>query len=153
MGFSRQEYWGGLPGPMPGDLLDPGIDPTCNFCDSCLGRWIFTTASLGNPSLYSLLFFLLIHGPGHACNTKIPMLILPSSWEEHYQQFLSALSAIQFINLYLYTHTHTHTMYIMCMCVCVYTHSWPLNNKGLGYWPSYLKIWVQLTFHWSYIDV
>ena len=27
MGFSRQEYWSGLPFPSPGDLLDPGIKP------------------------------------------------------------------------------------------------------------------------------
>ena len=27
MGFSRQEYWGGLPCPPPGDLPDPGIKP------------------------------------------------------------------------------------------------------------------------------
>ena len=27
MGFSRQEYWGGLPFPSPGDLPDPGIEP------------------------------------------------------------------------------------------------------------------------------
>ena len=26
-GFPRQEYWGGLPFPSPGDLLDPGIEP------------------------------------------------------------------------------------------------------------------------------
>jgi len=25
MGFSRQEYWSGLPFPFPGDLPDPGI--------------------------------------------------------------------------------------------------------------------------------
>ena len=25
MGFSRQEYWSGLPGPPPGDLSDPEI--------------------------------------------------------------------------------------------------------------------------------
>ena len=28
MGFSRQEYWTGLPFPPPGDLPDPGIEPT-----------------------------------------------------------------------------------------------------------------------------
>ena len=28
MRFSRQEYWCGLPFPPPGDLLDPGIEPT-----------------------------------------------------------------------------------------------------------------------------
>ena len=27
MGFSRQEYWIGLPVPSPGDLPDPGIEP------------------------------------------------------------------------------------------------------------------------------
>ena len=27
MEFSRQEYWGGLPLPSPGDLPDPGIKP------------------------------------------------------------------------------------------------------------------------------
>ena len=29
MGFSRQEYWSGLPFPSLGDLPDPGIQPTC----------------------------------------------------------------------------------------------------------------------------
>ena len=28
MGFPRQEHWSGLPCPPPGDLLDPGIEPT-----------------------------------------------------------------------------------------------------------------------------
>ena len=27
MGFSRQEYWNGLPFPYPGDLPNPGIEP------------------------------------------------------------------------------------------------------------------------------
>ena len=27
MGFSRQEYWNGLPFPSPGDLPNPGIEP------------------------------------------------------------------------------------------------------------------------------
>ena len=25
--FTRQEYWGGLPFPSPGELPDPGIEP------------------------------------------------------------------------------------------------------------------------------
>ena len=35
MGFSRQEYWGGLPFPSPGDLPDPGI--TVGHCIALLG--------------------------------------------------------------------------------------------------------------------
>ena len=27
LGFSRQEYWSGLPFPSPGDIPDPGIKP------------------------------------------------------------------------------------------------------------------------------
>ena len=27
MGFSRQEYWSGLPFPSPGDLPNPGVEP------------------------------------------------------------------------------------------------------------------------------
>ena len=27
MGFSRQEYWSGLPFPSPGDLPSPGVEP------------------------------------------------------------------------------------------------------------------------------
>ena len=28
MGFSRKEYWSGLPFPSPGNLPDPGIKPS-----------------------------------------------------------------------------------------------------------------------------
>ena len=28
VGFSRQEYWSGLPFPSPGEFPDPGIEPT-----------------------------------------------------------------------------------------------------------------------------
>ena len=28
VGFSRQEYWNGLPFALPGDLPDPGIEPS-----------------------------------------------------------------------------------------------------------------------------
>ena len=36
MGFFRQEYWNRLPCPSPGDLPDPGIEPTSHV--SCIGR-------------------------------------------------------------------------------------------------------------------
>ena len=32
MGFSRQEYWSGLPFPSPEDLHNPGIKPTQVSC-------------------------------------------------------------------------------------------------------------------------
>ena len=37
MGFSRQEYWNGLPFPPPGDHPDPGIEPTSLLSSALVG--------------------------------------------------------------------------------------------------------------------
>ena len=39
MGFSRQEYWSGLPCHPPGDLLDPGIAPRSLISPTLSGRF------------------------------------------------------------------------------------------------------------------
>ena len=44
MGFSRQENWNGLLCPSPGDLPDPGIEPTCLMFPAFVGGF-FTRAS------------------------------------------------------------------------------------------------------------
>ena len=44
MGVSRQEYWSGLPFPSPGDLLNPGMEPT-SFESSALAGGFLTTKS------------------------------------------------------------------------------------------------------------
>ena len=36
MGFSRQEYWSGLPFPLPGDLPDPGMNQHLLHCRQIL---------------------------------------------------------------------------------------------------------------------
>ena len=36
MGFSRQEYWSGLPFPSPGDLLTQGLNPGLLHCRQML---------------------------------------------------------------------------------------------------------------------
>jgi len=46
MGFPRQEYWSGLPFPSPGDLPDPGIEPTLPV-SSILAGGFFTTRATG----------------------------------------------------------------------------------------------------------
>ena len=43
-GFSRQEYWSGLPCPLPGDLPDPGIKPG-SLMSSALAHGLFTTST------------------------------------------------------------------------------------------------------------
>ena len=44
MGFSRQEYWSGLPCPPPGDLPDPGIEPMSLVSAALAGKF-FTTST------------------------------------------------------------------------------------------------------------
>ena len=39
MGFSRQEYWSGLPFPLPGDLPDPRIKPVPLTSPALAGRF------------------------------------------------------------------------------------------------------------------
>ena len=48
MGFSRHEYWSGLPFPPPRDLLNPGMDPEF-LASPSLADEFFTTASPGKP--------------------------------------------------------------------------------------------------------
>ena len=65
MGFSRQEYWSGLPFPSPGDLPDPGIEPR----PRALQADTLTSEPPGKPLswLTPLIFFLSLqlyfHGP------------------------------------------------------------------------------------------
>ena len=63
MGFSRQEYWSRLPFSSPGDLPDPGIEPTS---PALTGRFL-TTEALGSfyntkGVIQRLGFYLLSHG-------------------------------------------------------------------------------------------
>ena len=46
MAFSKQEYWRGLPCPLPGDLLSPDMEPT----SPALASRFFTTALAGKPA-------------------------------------------------------------------------------------------------------
>ena len=44
MGFSRQEYWSGLPFPPPGDLPDPGTERISLKSPALEGKY-FTTST------------------------------------------------------------------------------------------------------------
>ena len=56
MGFSRQEYWRGLPLPSPGDLPDPGVEPT----SPALQTDFFLPCELTGKPIF-LKAFLCIH--------------------------------------------------------------------------------------------
>ena len=50
MEFSRQDYWSGLPFPLPGYLPNPGIEPMSLASLALAGRF-FTTVPPGKPTM------------------------------------------------------------------------------------------------------
>ena len=77
MGFSRQEYWSGLPFPSPGDLPDPGIEPR----SPTLQADALTSEPPGKP----------IKSCQFPCNTSIFPIQKPSG-EYQFVQHLQAVS-------------------------------------------------------------
>ena len=56
MEFSRQEYWSGLPFPIPGDLLDPGIE-SMSYTSHALAGEFFTTSASWEAHRLNIFFF------------------------------------------------------------------------------------------------
>ena len=58
IGFSRQEYWGGLPFPTPRDLSHPGIEPK-SFTSHALANWFLTTSTTQDNTLLMYLYLYI----------------------------------------------------------------------------------------------
>ena len=54
MGFSRQEYWSGLPCYPPGDLPNPGMDPESLLSPALAGVFFTTSTTREAPTLHSI---------------------------------------------------------------------------------------------------
>ena len=48
-GFSRQEYWSGLPFPPPGDFLNPEVEPASPTSPALAGGFLTTEPKSGSP--------------------------------------------------------------------------------------------------------
>ena len=57
MGFSRQEYWSGLPCPSPRDLPDPGVEPV-SLRAPALADGFFTTITTWEAPLCIFMSYL-----------------------------------------------------------------------------------------------
>ena len=62
MGFSRQQYWSGLPCPLPGDLSDPRMEPE-SLTSLALAGGFFTWEA---PFLHEVILNIMnLWGPLH----------------------------------------------------------------------------------------
>jgi len=59
-GFSRQEYWSGLPFPSPEDSPSPGIKSASLASPALAGRFFTTSTTLYYVCLYQILCFINI---------------------------------------------------------------------------------------------
>ena len=60
MGFSKQEYWSGLPFPPPGHLPDPGIKVAPPMSPTLAGGF-FTTEPLGKPPCHLSIVYSSVY--------------------------------------------------------------------------------------------
>ena len=60
MGFSRQEYWTGLPCPPPGDLPNPEMEPMSLISLALAGRFFTTSATITYQHINVHLFIFKI---------------------------------------------------------------------------------------------
>ena len=116
MGFSRQEYWSGLPCPPPGDLPDPGVKPMSPVSPA-LQADSLPLSHQGSPCVYR---FIYIHIFLHV-NIYFILLII-----------------------FIYTHTHTHmhfpgghmvtqSLIHTYIYMCTYIHIYGLHIHTMEY--------------------
>ena len=138
MGFSRQEYWSGLPCPPPGDLLNPGIEfmsPTLQ-ADSLLSEPPGKLKNTGMGSLpFSSRIFLtqesnqgLLH-----CRWILYQLSyqgsprttskVPFSWYLHLPRASTSPQHTHMGHALLCARTHTHTHKRMMILDQVYAYN------------------------------
>ena len=85
MGFSRQEYYSGLPFPSPRDLPDPGIEPGCSAlrADSLLAEPpgklkalnTLRSSSVGHIHISPVHYLLFLFKPTHVFNFYLNFIL------------------------------------------------------------------------------
>ena len=78
MGFSRQEYWNGLPFPSPGNLPDPGIESTSPALAAGI---FFTTEPPGKPFLWIQLRYPYPR-LGHWAHQRVTLALMQEAESE-----------------------------------------------------------------------
>ena len=79
MGFSRQEYWSGLPFPSPGDLPNPGIDLGLLYCRQMLYLLSHQGSHAARRGSLIANLSLRIKGLGHQLFWLLPKGLAPNS--------------------------------------------------------------------------
>ena len=140
MGFSRQEYWSGLPFPPPGDLPHPGIEHTSLMSPALTGRF-FTTSSIWEAAKW----LSYIQGVGDGQRG----LVCCDSWGRKESDTTEQLNWAELIYIYV------------CMCsvtLVVSDSSWPCGLQPTrlsvhGILQERILMWVAMPSSRGYIYI
>ena len=94
MGFSRQEYWSGLPSPPPQDLPDPEVELVSLMSPALAGRFFTTNATWEALELGCLQFL-----------SRLCFIHFPSSPQTHCVTALQGLQSTRLLVSALPSHT------------------------------------------------
>ena len=136
-GFSRQEYWSGLPCPSPGDLPDPGIEPRY----PALQADSLTSEPPGKPKTEWRRAFLEV------CQDSFCLFVFDLC-ASHAKFSLHDFSRVQ-----LFATPWTVAAQAPC------TRGFPGKNTGVGchfllhVFDLEISIYVLINFYWSVVDL
>ena len=102
MGFSRQDYWSGLPCPSPGDLPDPGIEPQSLVSPALVGAF-FTSLPLVSPGISLIHSNQFVKSSVISFRRNYPRYTFLCSkhlevWDDEQVQLSSLLSIFEMVN-------------------------------------------------------
>ena len=119
-GFSRQEYWSGLPCPPPGDLPDPGIKPTSLMSPTLAGRFFTISATWEVQNViyldsYSTSPFHITFFPLEVC-IQVSSLSFRGLISFYYWIIFCFLNVPQFIIIHSPTEGHLGYFQVLATC-------------------------------------
>ena len=120
MEFSRQEGWSGLPFPLPGDLPNPAVEPTCPEAPALAGGFFTTEPPPPHKTWQSLVshlhsftsIFLSLILITKSCNweskTARKREMKTSLWKEQTRPILSSVQSLSCVQLFVTPWTVAH---------------------------------------------
>ena len=136
LGFPRQEYWSGLPCPPPGDLPDPGMEPSSHTSPALAGGF-FTASTTWMPPDILLAFIQVtvnISRIGVITVIKVNILLclmFVAEWKGQGKN-LPAISAAEIRWRLRGFHSYLY---------CVWTKNATALTEGSGAWDAFCQVW------------
>ena len=100
MGFSRQEYWSGLPCPSPGDLPDAGIEPASLMSPDLAGKFFTTSATWEAPG--ELIHLVIVSWPFQCPHLGNTYLFEKRKLDEFLSDISSSYLRLGLLNLLMF---------------------------------------------------